>query len=224
MIISKMYDVEIKSSNYNPDANTPIYIKATATDYNGNPVVGEDLIIKHNGIAVGNAITTNANGEASIATTCGSGGTHQFTCKSADCIIRVNPYPIGSIYMNVDDVDPSTLFGGTWTKLENRFLLAKGSTYTTLEATGGEATVTLKESEMPRHTHIQNAHSHQQYGNWSTGSGSSAGHMNITNRSVTKRNTGNSNPNPATNNVSGGGGAHNNMPPYMVVNIWKRIA
>ena len=60
MIIPKMYDIELKSSNYNPDANTGITITATATDYNGNPVIGESLTIKHNGTTIGNAVTTKS--------------------------------------------------------------------------------------------------------------------------------------------------------------------
>ena len=70
-------------------------------------------------------------------------------------------YPVGSIYMSVNDVDPSALFGGTWEQLEDCFLLASGSNYD-VGATGGSATVSLTEAEMPRHTHIQNSHNHTQ--------------------------------------------------------------
>lgn len=45
-------------------------------------------------------------------------------------------YPIGSIYMSVNNVSPSTLFGGTWEAIQDRFLLAAGSTYTAGD-TGG---------------------------------------------------------------------------------------
>ena len=235
MIIPKMYDIELTSSNYNPDASTSITITATATDYNGNPVMGESLTIKHNGTAVGNTVTTNSNGQATVSTTCGSAGTHQFSCKSANCIVTVNPYPIGSIYMSVDDTNPSTLFGGTWSRIENRFLLASGSSYTLktngTNTTGGEATHSLTQSEMPRHTHTQNSHYHQMYGNWSTGTGSSSGYINTSNRSVATRNTEST---TATNKYTGGntsigetagnGIAHNNMPPYVVVSIWQRTA
>lgn len=47
-------------------------------------------------------------------------------------------YPVGSIYMSVNSTNPSTLFGGTWVQLEDRFLLGAGSTYTA-GATGGNA-------------------------------------------------------------------------------------
>lgn len=38
-------------------------------------------------------------------------------------------YPIGSIYISVNSTSPSTLFGGEWTQLKDRFLLGAGSTY-----------------------------------------------------------------------------------------------
>ena len=48
----------------------------------------------------------------------------------------VHPYfPIGSIYMNITNIDPSIYFGGVWERLKDRFLLAVGDTYTTAGAT-----------------------------------------------------------------------------------------
>ena len=35
-------------------------------------------------------------------------------------------YPVGSIYMSMLDVDPHELFGGTWNKIEGRYLLGSG--------------------------------------------------------------------------------------------------
>lgn len=45
-------------------------------------------------------------------------------------------YPVGSIYLSVNNTDPSTLFGGTWVQIKDRFLLSAGDTYTA-GATGG---------------------------------------------------------------------------------------
>ena len=61
-------------------------------------------------------------------------------------------YPIGSIYMSVNNVNPSTVFGGTWEQIKDKFLLACGDTYNN-GATGGEATHTLTSNEMPSHNH-----------------------------------------------------------------------
>lgn len=49
-------------------------------------------------------------------------------------------YPIGSIYMSVEDKNPAALFGvGTWTRLENRFLIGASNTYA-VNSTGGDTT------------------------------------------------------------------------------------
>lgn len=50
-------------------------------------------------------------------------------------------YPVGSIYMSVNSTSPASFLGGTWQRIQDRFLLAAGSTYTA-GATGGSATHT----------------------------------------------------------------------------------
>lgn len=113
-------------------------------------------------------------------------------------------YPVGSIYMSVNDVSPSTLFGGSWEKIEDTFLLASGSTFA-LGQTGGEINHTLTIDEMPSHTHSI------LYKNVTITSGDT----------YTNELSGSENYN--TSSV-GGSQPHNNMPPYLVVNIWKRIS
>lgn len=62
-------------------------------------------------------------------------------------------YPIGSIYMSANSIDPGTLFAGTtWEQLKDRFLLGAGDTYTAGD-TGGSASHTLTTDEMPSHNH-----------------------------------------------------------------------
>ena len=61
-------------------------------------------------------------------------------------------YPVGSIYWSSNNTNPSTLFGGTWTQIKDRFILAAGDSYTN-GAIGGAATVTLTVSNMPSHKH-----------------------------------------------------------------------
>ena len=61
-------------------------------------------------------------------------------------------YPVGSIYWSSNNTNPGTLFGGTWTQIKDRFILAAGDYYSN-GATGGAATVTLTVSNMPSHSH-----------------------------------------------------------------------
>lgn len=75
-------------------------------------------------------------------------------------------YPVGSIYMAVNNVNPSVLFGGTWVAWgSGRVPVGVDTTdsdFNTVEAVGGEKTHTLTVEEMPTHTHIQDAHTHLQ--------------------------------------------------------------
>ena len=50
--------------------------------------------------------------------------------------ILLQAYPVGSIYMSVNDIDPGRLFGGAWERIKDRFLLGAGGTYSA-GASGG---------------------------------------------------------------------------------------
>ena len=56
--------------------------------------------------------------------------------------VSVKLHPVGSIYMSLEPIDPSSLFGGTWERIEGRFLLG-ASAYYTAGGRGGEATSTF---------------------------------------------------------------------------------
>lgn len=58
-------------------------------------------------------------------------------------------YPVGSIYISVNNVDPGTVFGGTWKQIKDSFLLAAGETHSSGE-TGGAESYEINES----HKHI----------------------------------------------------------------------
>lgn len=122
-------------------------------------------------------------------------------------------YPVGSIYMSVNDTDPSILFHGTWERIKDRFLLASGDTYSA-GSTGGEAQHTLTVDEMPSHSHSLN----DQDAHGASGSLQGGKTYSQVNRSADTtywwsdtHETGSSQP-------------HNNMPPYLTVYIWKRVA
>lgn len=138
-------------------------------------------------------------------------------------------YPVGSVYINVNDVNPSTLFGGTWQQIKDKFLLACGDTYDN-GATGGAASRSytpagtvgshvLTVDEMPNHNH-------QLTGVKGSIAGTVSGveHDSILVGTETQ----------GTNLVGGGEGHNhtftgtaatiNTMPPYLAVNVWVRTA
>ena len=131
-------------------------------------------------------------------------------------------YPVGAIYMSASSTSPASLFGGTWEQIQDRFLLAAGSSYTAGN-TGGEATHTLTENEMPSHTHALRA-------NTSWGNSETLGAWQQYVNSGTLSDVGSSGGTITTSYYydvagrTGGGAAHNNMPPYLVVYVWKRTA
>nr|WP_288977345.1 DUF859 family phage minor structural protein [uncultured Blautia sp.] len=147
-------------------------------------------------------------------------------------------YPIGSIYMSVNSTSPATLFGGSWTQIKDRFLLGAGSTYSA-GATGGAATHKLSVSEMPSH-----AHDTPFFNNMTNNGEMKSDFIGVFGKGVTAsqalKNTGQSSTmemwwinqtNTAEGNewayltsAKGSGSAHNNMPPYLVVYMWKRTA
>lgn len=118
-------------------------------------------------------------------------------------------YPVGAIYLSVTEVDPSSLFGGTWERIGGRFLLGADSTYTA-GSTGGEAAHALTIDEMPKHNH--------EIDNYNVSAGNTTAYMTVQAQAKVGYN-GN-----VQTLYTGGDGSHNNMPPYMVVYMWKRIS
>lgn len=146
-------------------------------------------------------------------------------------------YPIGSIYETLDEsFNPNTSFGGTWERIEGRFIFGAGnltaipnsansygelnSIYgvTPVGETAGQFTHALSIAEMPSHNHgllgEYGASANPSYPPTDTGTyiqaaGSSAGTRQAVGSVIVS---------------TGGGGSHNNMPPYIAACIWKRIA
>lgn len=138
-------------------------------------------------------------------------------------------YPIGSIYMSVNSINPSLFIGGTWEQIQDRFLLASGFTYSA-GSTGGSSKVALTKAQMPRHNHTQAQHRHKQANKYSDGSGSAGAYVYSSNRKATDHYTDYQTPvinhtgGTGTTNVDANGSPHENMPPYLTVYMWKRIA
>ena len=150
-----------------------------------------------------------------------------------------NAFPIGSVFIAVVSTNPATLLGyGTWSAFgSGRVLVGFDSLDTdfdTAEETGGAKTITLDTTMIPAHTHIQNAHNHTQDSHshtqaaTTTATGSTSNRLGTVDTSSTAQNTGvataTNQAATATNQNTGGGLAHNNVQPYIVVYMWKRTA
>jgi len=162
------------------------------------------------------------------------------------------------VFISVVNSDPGPLLGyGTWTVFATGRMLigvdAGDPSWDAPEETGGAKTVTLSESEIPSHTHIQNSHNHTQDAHThvqnshthvitsqtaTTGSATSYEHGVLDTSSaeaeatevtgattaVNQNATATNQAATATNQNTGGGGAHDNMPPYISVYMWKRVS
>ena len=125
-------------------------------------------------------------------------------------------YPVGSVYINyADSSSPAPVLGGSWTQISSgQFLLASGSGFA-LGSTGGEEEHVLTQNEMPSHGHNTNtrvrwaspAEGNALNSTWA----SSTGNLVINSSDIYTSNT-------------GGSLAHNNMPPYRAVSMWRRTA
>ena len=115
-------------------------------------------------------------------------------------------HPVGSIFISTENTSPAGMFGGTWEQLKDRFLLGAGDSYTA-GSTGGEATHKLTVNEMPSHFH--KAVSRTAAGNFQ-GYFATTAQTNDTLGDIDTKS-------------AGGDAAHNNMPPYLAVYMWKRV-
>ena len=138
-------------------------------------------------------------------------------------------YPVGSVYMSANEADPSTLFGGTWEKLENKYLLGACET-APLGTTGGAWEQTLTQENMPNYklgaipAIVPGSHI-----NWNNDGvkGTTLGTAAPEKPGVTKTAA-----NETTSGsqygyavwLNGGGKAVSTTPPYLAVNMWKRTA
>lgn len=120
-------------------------------------------------------------------------------------------YPVGCYYWSSNSTNPGTLFGGTWEQIKDRFILAAGTTYNVGD-TGGEAKHFLSASEMPKHRHKTGPDYCKVYGGITSDTGFAIG----TSPNVTM--------DYISTEYTGGSGAHNNMPPYLVAYCWHRTA
>lgn len=135
-------------------------------------------------------------------------------------------YPVGAIYLSVLDANPAALFGGTWERIsQGRFLIGAGANAANTTdywgsyaagaenfpagEMGGEVTHTLTVDEMPSHTRSERLERSNTKAWGLTGTGQGANAV-VDQGSSTE--------------ATGGGKPHNNLPPYLVVFMWKRVS
>lgn len=135
-------------------------------------------------------------------------------------------YPIGAIYISVNSASPASLFGGTWERIQDCFLLSAGSTYGA-GTTGGEAKHTLTYKELPATTGSITMHN-ASYGTNVAGVGGcfTASYVNdgIYRHGGTLLEASTSSVGKINYSNGGANQAHNNMPPYLAVYMWKRVS
>lgn len=119
-------------------------------------------------------------------------------------------YPIGSIFLSVNETNPSVYFGGVWVAWGQGRVpvgVASSGTFSTVEKTGGVETQVLAINEIPAHNHGLT----QGYNFAAGGTSACIGYSSSTGTSYCTSNT-------------GSGAAHNNLQPYITCYMWKRTA
>ena len=164
---------------------------------------------------------------------------------------NVGPYPIGAIYMSLQSTNPGEFLGGVWERIAHgRTLMGEGVVQANSDnwcgsitagdwtayagLTGGEVFHGLTTNEIPAHTHGRKTLTGQWRSKKARFPGSSERSGIITEWEANQATYWSSGGGTDTNTVGwkidashehdsvGGNGKHNNLPPYLVVYIWKR--
>ena len=261
-IAYKLRDKAMSIGNSILGRGTSVGVNASATGENSVALGADSVASLANQVSVGNAtnkriISNVADGvEANDAVTVG-----QLNKKLSTALDQLNRlagqlYPVGSIYMNVNNVEPSAIFGGSWERMPSGRMLVNSGDDFNLGQIGGEKEHRLTEDELASHSHdVNNINGNTTSTAKLVGKFSSSIRPNGDITDVPYRNGfgivskeseygihakdgGNSSPGrnyviDASHNhtinlninmlPAGKNQPHNNMPPYIVVNMWKRI-
>ena len=213
-----------------------LWTRVTATFNTGEPVVSYS-VARMGMDGLGSVVTVNGNGPdengnvpltaVDVGSLALSGGTMTGAIDmDGHPISGLNPpteatqavnkqyadlaaYPVGAIYISANSVSPASLFGGSWERLKDRFLLAAGDTYSA-GGTGGAAKRTLTKNNIPPLSLYYSGESEPYrpciIATALYTSSKQDGYADAVN-------TQNGNPTPV-----------DIMPPYLAVYIWKRVA
>ena len=124
-------------------------------------------------------------------------------------------YPVGSIYMSVNTVSPSVLFGfGVWEKIEDKFLLGSGTTYADGSTGGSADAVVVSHSHTYSRKYVLTTDDNPVDKSSKAGeSGTKVPNLLQSKGSIYRNEI----------NNSGEDGTGKNMPPYIAVNMWMRV-
>lgn len=139
--------------------------------------------------------------------------------------IRDIIFPVGSIVQYADaSIDPNSLIGGTWERIQGKFLFGADSSHV-IGSEGGSETQTLTTANLPRHMHftIRMAQGETSPDYLHTVARSDFEHSQWENARYQLYGV-DDEANSGKSSYVGSGTAHNNMPPYLTVYIWKRTA
>jgi hypothetical protein len=239
-------------------AHTGIYPLDWAINYNGRTA---DLYLKKNGqyedfhieVVSGETISNNNNSLNYTLTLYDSlGVTGLTTLPTTGSTIYSSSalYQVGDVIVTTNGTDPKNYYGGTWTKITDRFLIGAGNSYG-VGGTGGGSSVTLTTSHMPSHSHSMPAHNHwfeltsggggwhthgvySHNGNtgsweflrpsgWTGGNGWRQVDAAAEHTHWVAGWTGNNNGAGSTN-ANGSGSAFSIIPPYYAIYFWRRTA
>jgi len=199
------------------------------------------VLLKDSGTEFGSLQNTSGNliiksGTTTAATFSGANVTFAGTVSDANGNLAQSAYPVGAVFIAVVSTNPSSLLGfGTWSAFGTGRMLvgidSSDSDFNTVEETGGAKTVTLSASQIPEHTHSLYVSEYQGGDDCAWSNGASSGHVGGNN---INRNTRTSSANSSKGALitggsaqelgTSGGSAHDNMPPYIAVYMWKRTA
>ena len=143
--------------------------------------------------------------------------------------ILLRVYPVGSIYMSVNNIDPGTLFGGTWVAWGSGRVPVGVDTaqteFNTVDKTGGAKTHTLSLSQIPNVTGSLVPHGAEGGSSlWQPGGVFSGSPTIGQYRTVNSAAGGASSVTNISFSLGGGGQAHNNLQPYITCYMFKRVS
>lgn len=133
---------------------------------------------------------------------------------------------VGDYWTTETTETPESHFGfGTWVKVTDRMLVGAGNSYS-VSAEGGAATHILTVAQIPSHQHPMGTETNPYVFTTSDGSTGSdaAGNQTGTGYKFPRVSSSASIARATYDRPCGEGTAHNNMPPYRAVNIWRRTA